>query len=30
VVGLALLMVAAWILFRQRGESEQRPLAYTD
>ncbi len=30
VVGLALLVPAAWILFRQRGVSESRPPAYAD
>ena len=30
VVGLALLLPAAWILFRQRGVNESRPPAYAD
>jgi len=30
VVGLALVAIAGWIVFRQRGESQQRPLAYSD
>jgi hypothetical protein len=30
VVGLALLLPAAWILFRQRGENEVRQIVYAD